>query len=142
MPAAPSTGMESLPQSRLAPTPLNKNVAAPAVNPAVRNPAGVRTWRLFPPAGIPGVGIAIPAMVPANPHIARTGCRSPRFDYSYGWPYLNHNFGGRGAKGQRSRKNQSDQTLINHTLSLSQCRKLSGGTCTTQLLYPRCRCAP
>jgi hypothetical protein len=121
----------------LAPTPFNEDVAAPTMSPAMLHPAGVPPWGLFPPSGVPRVSIAIPAMVPVNPHIAAAGRRPTRFDYGTRWRETNHNLRRRGAEGQRSSKNQSDQTLIHHnTHSLFWRRKLPDGTRTTTLSCP------
>ena len=104
-------------EAGLAPVPFSQNVATPAVIPAVRYPAGTRPWWQFPPPCVPGVGIAIPTVVPGNPHMVGAGGRPPRFDYSRGWRDAHHNFGHRGAESQPACKNQTDQSLINHNNS-------------------------
>src|ERR1019366_1972361 len=99
----------------LAPVSVVLSVAVPSVNPAVRDPALVRLWRHFPPSLVPSVSVAIPTMVPGNPHMVTAGSPTGPLDMNPGWRYANHNLGRRGAQGQRAYKNQSQQSFKNHT---------------------------
>src|ERR1017187_10026926 len=81
----------------------------------MRYPALVRLWRHFPPSLVPSVSVAIPTMVPGNPHMVTAGSPTAPLDMNPGWRYANHNLGRRGAHGQRAYKNQSQQSFKNHT---------------------------
>ncbi len=50
------------------------------VNPVVAHPYGMRTRWEFPTARRPCIRISVPLMVPADPHIARTGRCDSRLD--------------------------------------------------------------
>jgi hypothetical protein len=51
------------------------------VYPAMTHPYGVRVWWTLPAAGSPDISIPVPAMITADPNIARTGrCNAP-FNY-------------------------------------------------------------
>jgi hypothetical protein len=99
----------------LAPVPVYQNPAVPVVNPAMRYPAGTRLWTLLPPSLIPGVSVAIPTLVPGNPHMVTAGSPPTLLDVNTGWSDANHNIGRCGAEGQRGCKNQSHQSFKNHT---------------------------
>jgi hypothetical protein len=87
----------------------------------MRFPTGMRPWRLFPPSRGPGVSVAIPAMVPGNPHMVGARWATPILDYDTRWRDANHNFSRQRAEGQRTCKNQSDQPSRKHnTLSHSR----------------------
>jgi len=98
----------------LAPVPFYQNPAIPPVNPAMRYPVGMRTWRLFPPSRGPDVGVAIPTMLPGNPYVVTTGWWRPPLDHCMWRPDPNYNIGGAGAESQRTHKNQSHQSFKNH----------------------------
>src|ERR1017187_3815853 len=103
----------------------------------MRYPAGVRLWRLLPPSLVPVVGVAIPTMVPGNPHIVTSGLRSTVLDVNAGRSDANPNLsGGRAAEDQRAYKNQSHQSFKNHT-------KISFSTYTRNThCYPKRFSAP
>src|ERR1039457_3898932 len=81
----------------------------------MRYPALVRLWRHFPPSLVPRVSVAVPTMVPGNPHMVAAGSPPAPLDVNPGWSDANYNLGRRGAQGQRAYKNQSHQSFKNHT---------------------------
>lgn len=100
----------------LAPVPFYQHPAASLVNPVMRYPVGTPPWWLLPPSRVPGVCVAIPAMVPGHPHMVATRSRPPPLDDHMRWPNADKYVGRRGAEHQRTCKNQSDQSL-NHILT-------------------------
>src|SRR5450759_258352 len=118
----------------LPPVPFHKNPAAPLANIVMRYPVGTRTWRLFPPSLVPTVSVAIPCLLPGNPHVLTAGRPPPPLIHSTGWPDANHHVGRRGAEGQRACKNQSQQSLKKHnnfSFSQYQTANQSSGRRTT-----------
>src|ERR1035441_5818664 len=112
--------------AELAPVPFHKNIAAPLAGIVMRYPVGTRAGRLFPPSLVPGVSVAIPTLVPGNPHMVTGGARRPPLDDCTRWRQANHNIGSHGAEGQGACKKQSHQSLKNHTkLSFSHPRALA-----------------
>jgi len=99
---------------KLAPVPVDQNVAVPLVNPAMRHPAGIPLWTLFPPSLVPGVSVAIPTLVSGNPHMVTAGSPPALLDMNPGWRDANHNLGGRRPQGQGTNKDQSHQSFKNH----------------------------
>ena len=104
---------------RLAPVPFHQNIAAALVDIMMRYPAGVRPWRLFPPAWGPGVGVSIVTMVPGDPYMVTAGPRPPCLVYRYGWPEANHKVAPKSAESQRACENQSDQSFHKHNTLFS-----------------------
>ena len=51
-----------------------------AVNIPGRNPHGMRAGRRFPTSGSPSVGMAVPAVIPANPHVITARCDAAMLD--------------------------------------------------------------
>ena len=101
-------------RTTLAPVSLHQDPAVLLVIPAMSYPVGTRTWRLFPPSRGPGVGVAIPTLVPGNPHMVTAGRRRPLLDYNTRWRDANHNIGRHGTEDHRACKNHSDQSFKNH----------------------------
>jgi hypothetical protein len=85
-----------------------QNVSAIAVNIVVRYPVLMRLRRHLPTSGIPLVGVAVPTMIPANPHVIAAGRRSAILDDGNWWTKTNYNVGSRGAESQRTGENNSD----------------------------------
>jgi hypothetical protein len=84
----------------------------------MRFPTGMRPWRLFPPSRGPGVSVAIPPMVPGNPHMVGTRWTTPILDYDTRWRDADQDLGRQRAEGKRTCKNQSNQSSRKHnTLS-------------------------
>src|SRR5450756_1527221 len=101
-------------RTTLPPVPFHKNPAAPLANIVMRYPVGTRTRRLFPPSLVPTVSVAIPTLVPGNPHMLTARCPPPPLIHRSRWPDANHHVGRYGAEGQRACKNQSQQSLKKH----------------------------
>ena len=64
----------------LTPMAFDKDVTAPAVFPAMLFPTCARVRRAFPSAGLPVVGILVPAVVAVNPHIVASRCTTTSFN--------------------------------------------------------------
>ena len=98
----------------LTPVPFYQDVAAAAVHPAMGYPVGAGPRRLFPSSGSPNVGVAVPTVIPGDPHMGTAGPRTPIFDYDMGWRDADYHIGRRGAKGQHSRKHKAGQSFQTH----------------------------
>jgi len=96
---------------------FDKDPAAMVANIAVRYPLGVWTRTRFPSAGFPGIRVAVPAMVPGNPHMIATGRPPPALESNVGWGDANHDFASRRAEHQSSCENKPDQTSTKHNSS-------------------------
>jgi hypothetical protein len=60
----------------LAPVAFDHHISVMAVLPAGSNPYGMRTRRRFPSAGLPCIGISIPAVISADPNMLTTWPRA------------------------------------------------------------------
>jgi hypothetical protein len=92
-----------------------QNVSAIAVNIVVRNPALVWLRRHLPASGVPLISVAVPTMIPVNPHVIAAGGRPAMLDDGDWWTKTNYNICRRGAESQRTGKNNSDQPFMKHS---------------------------
>jgi hypothetical protein len=92
-----------------------QNVSAIAMNIVVRYPALVRLRRHLPASGGPYISVAVPTLIPVNPHVIAAGRRPAMLDDSYWWTKTNYNVSSRGAESQRTGKNNSDQPFMKHS---------------------------
>src|SRR5580704_7275266 len=77
----------------LAPAAFDEDVAVVAMGPARGYPDGVGTRWDFPTARLPGVGMAVPAVVTADPDVIVTGTYYSVLHDRSGRRYLHHYFG-------------------------------------------------
>lgn len=71
--------------------PFNQHPATMPVDVAMRNPVSVWTRGQFPSSRDPGVSRAVPAVIAANPDIARARRYDSRFNYGARRRHSNHN---------------------------------------------------
>jgi len=100
--------------SLLAPVAVYQNVSAIAMNIVVRYPALVRLGRHLPASGAPYISVAVPTMIPVNPHVIAAGRRPAMLDDGNWWTKTNYNISSRGAESQRTGENNSDQPFMKH----------------------------
>jgi hypothetical protein len=99
----------------LAPVAVHQNVSAVAMNIVVRYPVLVRLRRHLPASGVPLIRVAVPTMIPVNPHVIPAGRRPAMLDNSDWRTKTNDNIGSRGAESQRTGKNNSNQPFMKHS---------------------------
>ena len=105
--ACPASGTTLVDQP-LAPAAVYQHVSAVATNVVVRYPALVRLRRHLPASGGPHISIAVPTMIPVNPHVIAAGRSPAMLDYGDWWTKTNYNVGSRGAESQRTGENNSN----------------------------------
>jgi hypothetical protein len=110
-------------------------VSAVAMNIVVRYPALVRLRRHLPTSAGPYISIAIPTVIPVNPHVIAAGRSPAMLDNSDWWTKTNYNVSSRGAESQRTGKNNSDQPFMKHSFSFLVTYRTSSRNSATPAAY-------
>jgi hypothetical protein len=90
--AANSTANHCMTQ-KLPPSSFDEDVTVMPVLPAGSHPDSMRTRWNLPAARFPNKGIAVPAMIAADPDMPGTRPRRPVFHAHSWWPQLHHDIG-------------------------------------------------
>src|ERR1700722_237418 len=92
----------------------------------MRYPALVRPRRHLPSSGLPLIGVAVPVVIPVNPHMIAARRSPAMLDNSDWWTKTNYNVSSRGAESQCTGENNSDQPFMKHNFPfLVTCRTSS-----------------
>jgi hypothetical protein len=100
----------------LPPVAFPVNIPVMAVRVPGSNPSHADTWRRFPPARLPSVGIAVPALISANPDVIMARAKRAVFPDANRRPkpYDHFRMGGHQPKGKAKQrgKNQFSHVLL------------------------------
>jgi len=100
--------------THLPPVSFHQHPTAMPVHPAMTHPHGMRVWRTLPAARSPDISIPVPAMITADPNIARPGRHNAPFNDVSRRVYSDHNLLAIGACKPKGRYKQGIRNYSTH----------------------------